>query len=183
MQNGHVVDLSYREVLKLVAYTCDFADGELPPHGQPLSEVIGNSGGRDWLEAAVLAGYLPHVEGIELALRGCHALHLRQLDECVREDVLGDALGWTMMADDYRQLAALLESQAAELERWKAGLHHQLLAQPVIDERVPRLWREDASAAELRAVKAGERAAQALTDNCNAAKLRQRYTSTSYPSS
>ena len=40
-----------------------------PAYGEPLVEVIARSGLRAWLEGAVLAGYVPEFEGIELALR------------------------------------------------------------------------------------------------------------------
>jgi hypothetical protein len=52
--------------------TADLANGyiawdPLPDHGVSLTAAVAESG--DWLSAAVLAGYVPSIDGIRLALR------------------------------------------------------------------------------------------------------------------
>ncbi len=66
-------NLSPWEAADVAASAEDLAPDAQPPYGTPLSEVIaeyheGVFGGSEWLEAAVIAGHVPYLEGIVLAL-------------------------------------------------------------------------------------------------------------------
>lgn len=170
-------ELAAESAAALATHAVDCVGDLKPIYGEPLPEIVAATApGRHWLEAAVLAGYVPHLEGIELALRGAHALHVAELRSYEAEGVLGDALLETAMADGYRELSAMLEWFAAEMERCAAEINRRPPDRP-IDETLLSMWEEDAREAELRALRAEARAQQAAEDNQRARQLRDRYPS------
>ena len=63
-------NLSPWAVGDLAAAAKDLRREAHPTYGTPLVDVMHDWGhGGEWLEAAVLAGYAPYLEGIELVLR------------------------------------------------------------------------------------------------------------------
>ena len=60
-------------------------------YGRPLRRVV-HEVDWEWLEAAILAGYAPHVEGIEMAVRALSAQLLEEAQSLHLEGVDGDAL-------------------------------------------------------------------------------------------
>jgi hypothetical protein len=156
----------------LAAHAVDHSPDEQPEYGAPLEEVVEGSGWA-WLEAALLAGYVPHVQGAGLALRAAHTFHMAQIRAEEMEKFHGDALVWTQMADYYREVIAMLEGFVAEMEREMARISQ--LPQEGADADLRAMWRDDADAAERRAERALERQASALDDNRSAEQLRDRY--------
>jgi hypothetical protein len=156
----------------LTAYACDWAERG-PAYATPLTEIIAFAGDRDWLEGAVLAGYVPHIEGVELALRGIHFFCLAQIEECSAEGVDGDAINWTRWADAYRRLISILERQVAELEHRR----EELFREPPSDETdVPAslrsIWADERDRAARRRERALARAASAEADNADSLETR-----------
>jgi hypothetical protein len=92
-------------------------------YAAPLSEVIeGERPWSSWLEAAVRAGYIPYLDGIELALIGNHVHCLKEHESLLAKGIVGDAENCLKQADCSQELIALLEWCAAELERRRANL-------------------------------------------------------------
>jgi len=91
--------------------------------GRCLLETVADSAPwADWLEAAVLAGYVPYFQGIELALRACHIFGLRHVQESVWLGLDDDAIKWTRASDLYREWIALLELFVVEMEGHGAAI-------------------------------------------------------------
>jgi hypothetical protein len=148
----------------LAADVFDLADEEQPSWGDPLRDVIEERAPwRDWLEAAVLAGYIPHLEGLALALRGVHAWWLEEIGESEAQGAHADALACTRAADGYRSLISMLEEFVADMESRAAEMNrrHGLVE---VGQAAVR-WQEDAEAAEQRATHALERRRLAEDDN------------------
>lgn len=96
---------------------CNIDESEVPDHGDPLLQTIASTApGNEWLQAAVLAGYVPALEGIELALKATREVWLREYRACRKQGVDGDALNTTFLADEYRRLNRLLEELATEMD-------------------------------------------------------------------
>jgi hypothetical protein len=169
-------DLDPWDTADLVPHSHGWRD--LPSHGEPLDEVIARSSGRDWLEGCVVAGYVPHPEGLLVALRALHLFYRAQITENEAEDVAGDAIAW---ADDgatrYREMITFLEDCVVEMERVFSELYRRLVHDDVADEaRIATMWHEDAQSAEGRARRARARRDEAVADNRDAERLRRRYT-------
>ena len=111
-----------------------------PEYGTPLAEVMERWGeGAEWLEAAVLAGYAPYLDGIELVVRAHIEQTRSMITEAELERPLGDALGLASVVDHYREIVGLLEWAITDLERWTAELlRRDLLDQGVDPVRVRR---------------------------------------------
>jgi hypothetical protein len=150
----------------LAAHAVDFT-GDFPQYGQPLAELLKGTGW-SWLEAAVLAGYVPHLEGTTLAIRGSHAIACQEFTESLAQGAHGDAIGWTQQADHYREIIALLEDLVVELEQWSEEINSRPNSD-LMDATRAR-WARDADAARARASNARQRRASALADNRSAAK-------------
>jgi hypothetical protein len=106
-------------VADLASHAFDIAPAEgASLYGAKLPAVVACAGGREWLEAAVLAGHLPHIEGIALALRGVHLWTLEQVAECEAGDFSGDSVDWLEGAIvSYRDLIEMLEHAIEDCER------------------------------------------------------------------
>jgi len=72
--------------------------------------------GSEWLEAAVVAGHVPYLEGIVLALRARHRLYRQAIVEHEAHGSVEDARRATSVRDEYRRIASLLEGLADEIE-------------------------------------------------------------------
>jgi hypothetical protein len=155
----------------LVAHAVDFT-GDFPRYGQPLPELLEGTGW-SWLEAAVLAGYVPHLEGTALAIRGSHAITVQEITESLAKGADGDAIGWTQQADHYREIIALLEDLVIELEQWSEEINSRRHSD--LTNATKARWAEDADAAHARASNARQRQASALADNRSAEEARARY--------
>jgi hypothetical protein len=150
----------------------DCAEG-LPRFGESLADAI-QGRGWSWLEGAVLAGYMPHIDGTVLALRADFAFYLREIHEYEARGVLGDALHWLEQADVYRDIVAMLEGFIASMEAETARLSiiPECEATPT---KIAATWRDDARAANERRGHADARRVQALQDNDAARRQRGRY--------
>jgi len=114
-------NLSPWEAADVAASAEDLAPDAQPPYGTPLSEVVaeyheGPAGGSEWLEAAVIAGHVPYLEGIVLALRARHRLYRQAIVEHEAHGSVEDARRATSVRDEYRRIASLLEGLADEIE-------------------------------------------------------------------
>lgn len=160
----------------VAAFATEVVGDHQPAYGEPLVDVITAPGlGWDWFEAAVIAGHVPHLEGIELALRATHASYLGEVTKAEAQGVLGDALGWTQEADTYRRLIALLEGFVAELEERSAAINRREDVAVADDAKYRQMWLDDANAARRRAERARTRRVAAEEDNLAAQKSRDRY--------
>ena len=81
-----------------------------PVYGTPLGEIVDGSWGWSWLEGAVTAGHVPHVEGVMLAVRGIHAMSMEELRRSDAAGADGDILGWCHQVE---QPAALIFDRPA----------------------------------------------------------------------
>ena len=78
--------------------------------------------GSEWLEAAVVAGHVPYLEGIVLALRARHRLYKQAIVEHQARGSIDDARRATSVRNEYRRIAAVLEGFAAEMEDFERTL-------------------------------------------------------------
>jgi hypothetical protein len=156
----------------LAAFAVDFR-GDFPQYGQALAEVVEVSGW-SWLEAAILAGHVPHLEGTSLALRAAHAWYMSEVRGYEAQGVIGDALGWAN-ADAYREMIAMLEGFVAEMERETARLSRVTSEQSEVPCEIQARWAEDAEAAEGRAENAIRRQVGALADTDSARRQRRHH--------
>jgi hypothetical protein len=90
-----------------------------PSYGIPLRDAIesateGFLTEPDWLEAAILAGYVPTFEAIDFAATAYIVMCCRRIEATPTN---GDRLVMTLHAAAYREAAARLEEAAAELEK------------------------------------------------------------------
>ncbi len=70
-----------------------------------------------WLEAALVAGFVPYPDTLPLLLKACHMDLLDQLSEFQEGGVWGNVIGWAeSFAEAYREYAQLLETFASELD-------------------------------------------------------------------
>ena len=114
-------NLSPWEAADVAAAAEDLAPDAQPAYATPLSEVIaeyhdGPFGGSEWLEAAVIAGHVPYLEGIVLALRARHRLYRQAILEHEAKGSIDDARRATSVRNEYRRIAALLEGFAADMD-------------------------------------------------------------------
>lgn len=113
---GSSPDLTVEEVAALERHLFDVKGVE---YGRPLQAVVAaDTPWRSWLEAAVAAGYVPHAEGIELALRGLFSFTRARIQEAIAQGNFGDAQGWLSFSRRYSELGQLLMTEAAELAAW-----------------------------------------------------------------
>jgi hypothetical protein len=63
--------------------------------------------GSEWLEAAVVAGHVPYLEGIVLALRARHRLYKLAIVEHEASGSVDDARRATLVGAEYRRIASL----------------------------------------------------------------------------
>jgi hypothetical protein len=95
----------------------DFQGDTFPAYGAAIGEVVADEAlGREWLEAAVVAGHVPYFDGIVTAVRAEFAYTLMLVAEDKSRGMLYEAIGWTEMRSSYRELADLLRSQAERLD-------------------------------------------------------------------
>src|SRR4051794_5407631 len=72
----------------------------------------------DWLEAVTRSGYsTTSIEGVRLALIACHLSWLHWIKDAEVNGSPGDAIGQCKVAACYRELAALCEALAIEMDR------------------------------------------------------------------
>jgi len=132
---------------------------------------------REWLQAAVLAGYLPHLDDLQLALRGDFEWWKTQIFVDEAEGVYGDAINAAQgVAHGYREIVAMLEGFIAEAEE-RAATMSEREPEHGVDPKHPKMWREDAQASRARAEAARQRAASAGRDNENHGHMHNRYLS------
>jgi hypothetical protein len=160
-----IPDLSPWAVGDLAAAARDLPAEAHPAYGTPLEEVIRERGHTpEWLEAAVLAGWLPFLEGIELTVRAHQEFVRTRMLEEDAGDALGDAFTVAAYADAYRSLAGLIEGFVVEIEHWTADLHRRKQRERGAD--VPPPWhRSGVAAAQKRARRAQARRQSAEEDN------------------
>ena len=113
--------LNPHQVRDLPTEHTDVGPGDVM-YAEPLWAIAKDRRGRDWLEAAVRAGMVPHQEGIELAQQGLFLVTRSQVQDYIDQGELGEANGSLMFADAYRRFATLLLEEAAALERWRDEL-------------------------------------------------------------
>src|SRR4051812_11523643 len=82
----------------------DLSGPEQEIYGCPLAVVVRRAEW-EWLEAAILAGYAPHVEGVEMAVRALAAQLLEEARTLHLAGIDGDALNCTRFADELRRVA------------------------------------------------------------------------------
>lgn len=115
-------NLTADELLQLPAEHADVEPGSVR-HGTSLTDVVASQAPwQSWLEAAVRAGYVPSQDGIELAQEAQFRWARARVHEDVEAGVLGDALGWLRIAQDYRTFAQRLLAEAQTLDAWAAEL-------------------------------------------------------------
>jgi hypothetical protein len=85
-----------------------------PPYGASGDELFPDS---SWLEAFVMAGYLPHFDEIELALHGIRVLWLRELREAEEQGRIDDAVDRASNAYMFREASEMLDQFAGEFDR------------------------------------------------------------------
>jgi hypothetical protein len=146
----HSVQIDEPTVARLRPYRFDLAESDIPAFATPLLDVIAAVPGREWLEAALLAGYLPHLESLDPVIRGIHAFTVARVRECEERELLGDAIGWAHAPYGYRQLIVLLEGVAIELERKRASIHRT--AAHALNAEEERINITDAAAADVRVI-------------------------------
>lgn len=117
-------NLTRHDARLLAPHATDHVGVHIPRYGTPARELISDDW--SWLEAMVLAGYVPHFEGIELAIRGTHSWWLREMRYAEAKGADGDALNWVDGVELYQRLISLLESLAFELSDERT----RLLAKP-----------------------------------------------------
>jgi hypothetical protein len=93
-------------------------DVESPRHGDDLGSLMGGFEG-DWLEAAVLAGWVPTLQGIHLALLGNLMLEVRYLESAQPRG--SEHSSCHSLADVYRDLIRSLQSYFEEQEHSSAN--------------------------------------------------------------
>jgi hypothetical protein len=153
----HGQKLSERAVEKLRRYSHDVTPDWFPEYGAPLPAVVGEWLPSEWLEAAVLAGYVPYVEGISLAVRGDYEWTRAEIREFIERDVIADALlAAESTAGEYRRLIVVLEQLAIELEQEAARLYRLPLDEDS-EEEAAKVCATFANAAEERAARARTR--------------------------
>ena len=114
---GHPPELTADEVAKL-APLLPWDEEEIPPHGDDLGSLVGGFPD-DWLEAAVLAGWVPSLRGIHLALRGSLMLEMRYLE--IAQAGGSEPGSCHSRADVYRDMIRTLESYYEEQEHRSAN--------------------------------------------------------------
>jgi len=110
---GHYKQLTARDTASLRPFAFDTVR-EQRIVGAPVVEAIASVGPwRDWLEAAVFAGYVPGFEGLALALRATNLLWRREIEQGIVSD--GQALAFAARgAEALRDLARGLDGFANE---------------------------------------------------------------------
>jgi len=108
--------LTRDQVGTLLAYCSegieDIAD---QAYGHPIGSVAG--GFEEWLEAAVLAGHVPHVEALQLAARAHQLWTVGEAEELRRDGSLTGAVFVVEQASEaYRDLVIVLEGLIRECE-------------------------------------------------------------------
>ncbi len=93
-------------------------------YGVPLTEAVQHEAPwMSWLDAALLAGYLPDLDSMSMYIKAWHMWTVRKFGEFRAERADGDAEGVaTGCAKHYRDLARALESCARELEALEADI-------------------------------------------------------------
>jgi hypothetical protein len=95
--------------------------------------VVDKWPGREWLEAALLAGHVPYQEGIVLALRADHLWWLALLKDEGPDDGLIESL-----VDTHRKTVTMLEGFIVELERYGAAADESSTDRPARRRRFRR---------------------------------------------
>jgi hypothetical protein len=165
--------LTRQQVESLKDY-CKIEDVEpAQVYGDPIGTVAGGWD-VDWLEATVMAGYVPHIEALPLAVRAYQVWIRATAAEALADEADADAISWVEgAAEDYRALIAVLEELVAENEYWLAG---QYRTPPFpADPALRAMWADDALAAEHRATAAHARRKASVSDSRNAGAMRERY--------
>jgi len=165
MRSTHQPTMGVASSEALAQFAKGLAPTEIPAYGTSLPEIIARSAPwRDWLEGAVLAGHVPHLEGIEIAVRGADAFTWEQIEESKEHGALGDAIGWTHTADHYRVLIMLLERLLIKLEQENARLHRHDLEHMKHGHRAVN--EIEAVAADARAALSRSRLVTLSFDHC-----------------
>jgi hypothetical protein len=119
---GEMVELRWQQVVGLLPFAEAFDEDDQSEarqfYGNPLSSVMG--GGGPWLEVAVIAGYVPDLASIRLALRANQALALSELRASV-EDGSANAETVSWYRRQYQGLSELIGGFVAELEEQPGG--------------------------------------------------------------
>jgi hypothetical protein len=171
----HQPTLSRSAAADLGCFRSDLNPARAPTFGEVLPAIVSASAPwDDWLEAAVLGGYVPSLEGIVLALRAIHLDSTLELNSAQAVGADGDALGWAGQASSYRSTIAMLESFVADMETKACEINRRACNEQPSAAFV-ELWEEDAAAAKQRARRALQRASSADDDNHNAEEGRARY--------
>src|SRR5207244_407107 len=160
-------NLSREIVDAILPHAVDFSEATAPAYGEDRVQVVAREGW-EWLEAAILAGHLPQLEGISLAVRATHLWRMQEVRDAHAAGADDDALGWTESAGDYRGLVMLLEVCVREIEQARADLLDLTApAQAKHGNARERQARADGGAAEAaraRALRAEERCRSARLD-------------------
>jgi hypothetical protein len=116
------VDLQWQEVVGLLPFTEGFDERDPSEarqfYSKPLSSVMGAGG--SWLENAVIAGRVPDLASIRLALRANQVLALGQLPASV-DDSSTNAETVSYYRHQYQELSELIGSFVAELDESQAA--------------------------------------------------------------
>jgi len=118
--------ISTEDAQALRAYALNVPNDEVPDYGVGLLEAIADRAPQhDWLEAALLAGYLPAFGNIALVIRAAHMSTLAAVRAHEQDGALGDAVMETFTSDTCRELVALLERFIVDLEVHNARLQRR----------------------------------------------------------
>src|SRR6478736_5323184 len=113
------LDLSKEQVAALLPHSpgfCEVPEEAEQFYGRPLSSVMGAGGA--WLEDAIVAGYVPDLASIGLALRASQALAIDEVRYARGhpEDGSGSREVMVDYRDRYRGLVELLEGFVGEFK-------------------------------------------------------------------
>jgi hypothetical protein len=117
LPTDHIPTISQAAAGWLRPFAVDLQGDDAPSYGSPLLEIVAlTAPWPAWLEAAVLAGYVPPLQGIEIAVHGIQAFTRERIADSEREGATREAIAWTVNSRVYRDLVALLEGYALELD-------------------------------------------------------------------
>ncbi len=118
-------DLTEEELSQLPAEHADVDPASIRYCASLLDVIASQAPWRSWLEAAVRAGYVPHQDGIELALQALFRWTRARVREGLAAGRIDDAVGWLRFAEAFRSLADRLLTEAQALDAWLAELRSQ----------------------------------------------------------
>lgn len=116
----HEPELSRDDVSSLDPYRvgvwAESGEFGLDLFGLDLVRAVSLAEDREWLEFAVMAGYVPHLDNVGLALRAQQLWFLKVIEQYHDGGLEGDPADWVARAShSYRDFIALLEGFIEEL--------------------------------------------------------------------